>query len=438
MKFLTRSADTAENVRPNPSRRPRGWLLGGLAAAILAYVLVPQPGDEAVADYATARALAAPMAVASAVSAVPAAVETMILQVRRNDTLGAIFSRAGLAARQLTTLMSSAEAAEPLKKIYPGETLVVHRQNDEVVRIDYRPDPQRTWVIEAKDDGYVGRWENREFERRVSTRQVVIENSLYQSALDAGLSETTILQVAELFGWDIDFALDIRRGDQLGVVFEELWLDGQRVRDGAVMAAKFVNAGRTYEALRYDRADGTPDYFDRDGRSLRKQFLRSPVDFRRISSGFTSARFHPVLGVKRPHRGVDYAASPGTPVRTTGRGKVALVGNKGGYGRTVIVQHGQGTQTLYAHLKGYAKGLRAGQKVEQGQVIGYVGSSGVATGPHLHYEFQVAGVHRNPLTVKLPDASPLPKAEHERFALETQTLRATLDLLLAPRLAQAR
>jgi murein DD-endopeptidase MepM/ murein hydrolase activator NlpD len=189
--------------------------------------------------------------------------------------------------------------------------------------------------------------------------------------------------------------------------------------------------------LRYDRADGTADYFDQDGRSLRKQFLRTPVDFRRISSGFTNRRWHPVLGIKRPHRGVDYAASPGTPVRVTGKGKIALVGTKGGYGRTVIVQHGQATRTLYAHLKGYAKGLRAGQRVEQGQVIGYVGSSGVATGPHLHYEFQVAGVHRNPLTVKLPDAAPLPKSERERFALETQTVRATLDLLLAPRFAQA-
>lgn len=435
MSISTRNTASSEKSAAK-SRRPSGWLLGGLAAAILAYVLTP-PGDQAVVESATARALAAPMAVASAVQAVPAAVETVILQVRRNDTLGAIFSRAGLAARQLTTLMSSAEAAEPLKKIYPGETLVVHRRDDAVVRIDYRPDPQRTWVIEAKDDGYVGRWENREFEHRVSTRQVVIENSLYQSALDAGLSESTILQVAELFGWDIDFALDVRRGDQLAVVFEELWLDGQRVRDGAVMAAKFVNAGRTYEALRYDRADGTPDYFDRDGRSLRKQFLRTPVDFRRISSGFRNERWHPVLGIKRPHRGVDYAASPGTPVRATGRGKIALVGTKGGYGRTVIVQHGQATRTLYAHLKGYAKGLRAGQKVEQGQVIGYVGSSGVATGPHLHYEFQVAGVHRNPLTVKLPDAAPLAKSEHGRFATETQILRATLDLLLAPRLAQA-
>lgn len=436
MKFLAKTSDTARNFRSKPARRPRQWLLASLLAAVLAYVLSAPPGEAPAEVIASAPAVSAPVALAATAPAVPA-VETMVLPVRRNDTLSGLFDRAGLAARQLTTLMSSAEAAEPLKRIYPGETLVVHRRDDEVVRIDYRPDLQRTWVIEPADEGYVGRWENREFERRVSTRQVMIENSLYESAVDAGLSESTILQVAELFGWDIDFALDIRRGDQLALVFEELWLDGERVRDGDVMAAKFVNAGRSYQALRYDRPDGTPDYFDQDGRSLRKQFLRTPVDFRRISSGFTNRRWHPVLGIKRPHRGVDYAASPGTPVRVTGKGKVALVGTKGGYGRTVIVQHGQATRTLYAHLKGYAKGLRAGQRVEQGQVIGYVGSSGVATGPHLHYEFQVAGVHRNPLTVKLPDAAPLPKSEHERFALETQTLRSTLDLLLAPRLAQA-
>lgn len=433
---MTESPASSCQKAPSPWR---GRLIGALLLAALG-LLVSQPDADNI-NPATAL-VSSPVSTAdSAVSAnhSPAAARSPVvetaLEVRRNDTLSKIFARAGVAASQLSFLLGSAEAAEPLKRLYPGERLVVHTRDDALVRIAYQSEPQRTWIVEPVENGFAGRWEHREFERRVATRQIVIENSLYESALAAKLSETTILQVAELFSWDIDFALDIRRGDQLALVFEELWLDGERIRDGEIIAAKFINAGQSYEALRFVRPNGTAAYFDQDGNSLQKKFLRSPVDFRRISSGFKAGRWHPVLGVKRPHRGVDYAASPGTPVKVTGDGKVVHVGNKGGYGRTVIIRHGQNTDTLYAHLKGYAKGLRAGQTVRQGEVIGFVGSSGLSTGPHLHYEFHVNGIHRNPLTVKLPDAAPLPAHERERFATETQIARNTLNLLLGSRIA---
>ena len=194
--------------------------------------------------------------------------------------------------------------------------------------------------------------------------------------------------------------------------------------------------GKVHEALRFARADGSAEYFDRNGRSMRKEFLRTPVDFRRISSGFKSSRFHPVLGIKRPYQGVDYAAAIGTPVRSTGDGKVLHVGDKGGYGRTVIIRHGQNVETLYAHLNGYAKGMRAGKSVRQGETIGYLGKSGLATGPHLHYEFRLGGVHRNPLTVKLPDAAPLPLAERPQFDDYAARILRQVEELMDPRLAK--
>ena len=430
----------AAERKETSSPRLRSWLLGGLAASVFAYAMtssddaVSLPVSSLATILSADAAATAPLPVAP--PAPPPVLETTV-EVRRNDTLSALFERAGLTSQQLHALLESRDASLPLKKIYPGETLVLYRSADSLVRLDYRPDVQRTWIIEPAPEGYTGRWDIREFERRVRNQQVVIENSLYQSALEAGLSESLILQAADIFGWDIDFALDIRRGDQLALVHEELWLDGKRVRDGVVLAARFVNDGKVHEALRFERSDGGTDYFDPEGRSMRKQFLRTPVDFRRISSRYRSERWHPVLGVKRPHRGVDYAASPGTPVRATGDGKLAHVGVKGGYGNTVIVRHGQSTQTLYGHLKGFARGLRAGQGVRQGQVIGYVGSTGISTGPHLHYEFQINGVHRNPLTVKLPDAAPLAKADFGRFAEQTAAVRSQLALLLAPRLARA-
>jgi len=233
------------------------------------------------------------------------------------------------------------------------------------------------------------------------------------------------MQLADIFAWDVDFALDIRSGDSFLVIYEERYLNGEKLDDGDVLAAEFSNQGHRYQALRFVDDDGNRAYLTPDGHSLRKAFLRTPVNFSRISSHFSLGRKHPILHKLRAHKGVDYAAPTGTPVTASGDGKVAFVGTKGGYGKTVVLQHGQGYSTLYAHLSRFTKGLRAGSRVHQGEVIGFVGSSGLATGPHLHYEFQVNGTHMNPLTVRLPQAAPI-----------EQRYRAAFSQLAGERLAQ--
>lgn len=352
------------------------------------------------------------------------------VEVQHGDTLIGLLSQSGVEPTQWRELVGMGKATEPVRVLYPGDRLEVHIRDGQLMGLVYQPEPLRSWVIERQPSRFSGRWVMRTPERRVVARQFAIERSLYTAALKGGLGENVITQVADLFSWDIDFALDIRRGDRIAVVLEEFWIDGRKLRDGDVLAARMVNAGRTLDALRYQRADGSAEYFDRYGRSLRKQFLRAPVDFRRISSRFKPERWHPVLGLRRPHRGVDYAAALGTPVRVTGDGTVIHAAAQGGYGRTVIVRHGPGMETLYAHLRGYASGLSVGQAVRQGDVIGFVGRSGLATGPHLHYELRVWGEYRNPLTFNLPDARPLAIEERPLFDEYAARVFAEIENLL--------
>jgi murein DD-endopeptidase MepM/ murein hydrolase activator NlpD len=214
-----------------------------------------------------------------------------------------------------------------------------------------------------------------------------------------------------------------------------MFLGDKKIRDGRIIAAEFINKGKTHQAILYNSPKGDSNYFTPEGYSMRKAFIRSPVDFRRISSRFQRERWHPVLGKKRPHKGVDYAAASGTPIKAAGDGKISFRGRKGGYGRTIILRHGSNITTLYAHMSSYKRGLSKGSRVKQGQVIGYVGKSGLATGPHLHYEFRVNGSHRNPLTVKLPQADPLPKRYRAEFKQAAQPLLAQLQLYKDSQLA---
>ena len=242
-----------------------------------------------------------------------------------------------------------------------------------------------------------------------------------------------------VFAYDIDFARDLRTGDSFEVVYEQkMRVDNQQFAGtGNILAARFTNKGKTLTAVRYVDKSGQPSYYNSDGTSSRRAFIRTPVDFSRISSKFNPGRKHPVLNKIRAHRGVDYAAPTGTPIKATGNGKIAFVGNKNGYGKTIIIQHGGKYRTLYAHMNGYAKGMRNGSTVSQGQVIGYVGKTGLATGPHLHYEFHVNGTHIDPLSHKLPTADPIPKSEMARFKQATQPYIAMLDQAKPTLLAKA-
>jgi murein DD-endopeptidase MepM/ murein hydrolase activator NlpD len=370
--------------------------------------------------------------------AAPIETHETVYKVQRGDSMASIFKKNKLSPSLLHKIVNSSKTAKQLTNIRPGETLHLEFDSDDkLLSLRLQHSKVDSLEILATSDGFTATEKSREVDTRNTHLSGVIESSLYLSAKKSGLSDQLIMQLADIFGWDIDFALEIRSGDRFTVIFEEDYLDGQKLRDGPILAAEFTNRGNTYQALRYVDDSGRADYYTPKGRSMRKAFLRAPVDFRRISSRFTKERYHPVLGKKRPHRGVDYAAKTGTPIKASGDGKVIFRGKKGGYGNTVIIQHGQTYTTLYAHLSRYNKKARKGKRVKQGQVIGYVGKTGLATGPHLHYEFRVNGVHRNPLTVKLPAAEPIAKKYRDDFMMTIQPLISKLELISRTLVADA-
>lgn len=349
-------------------------------------------------------------------------------RISKGDTLAEIFHDHGLDARVLHGIVNSSKEAGALARIRPGQTLrlLVDNENS-LARVELQRNRVETLRVSVNSDDFDFEVVNRDVERRVATATGLIESSLFLDGQKAGLSDGLIMELANIFGWDIDFALEIRAGDEFRVVFEEQYLDGEKLRDGNILAAEFTNRGETFRAIRYETADGEIGYYDDQGRSKRRAFIRTPIKFARISSRFNPKRWHPVLKKWRSHKGVDYAAPTGTPIRASGDGKVVFRGTKGGYGRTVILQHAGKYTTLYAHMSKYSKLAKTGTRVKQGQVIGYVGKTGLASGPHLHYEFRVNGVHKDPLRVKLPKSLALPKSEISRFKKSAAPLLARLQ-----------
>jgi len=355
--------------------------------------------------------------------------EWKTLTVRSGDTLASLFDRLGLGRELIHQLVRSGSAGKRLDRIYPGDTIRVgFSPEGEVAQVVYAFASEKRAVFEAQQQGFSSRIVEDPLETRIEYASGEIDSSLFLAGGRAGLTDRLIMELVSVFGWDIDFALDIRRGDRFSVVYESLFRNGERVRNGDIIAAEFVNQGRIYRAVRYTTAEGDTDYYAPDGTSMRKAFLRTPVKFSRISSGF-GKRLHPTLGTWRNHHGVDYAARTGTPIRATGDGRVTYRGYNGGYGKFIEIRHGGRYSTAYAHMKGYARGTSVGSYVEQGEIIGYVGSTGRSTGPHLHYEFRVNGVHRNPLRVEFPSSDPVPAEELARFREHTQPLLAQLDTL---------
>ncbi len=398
--------------------------LGGLAIATTLFAMVLDP---------PAKRAAVPLEIpaqfkaeSAAVESTPPAPEPLLVTIRSGDTLSGIFDRVGLSQQELHRLLQQKEARERLRSIRPGKKLSFELgEENRLQRLSYLIDPTQTFEVRRDGDSFRTATIQHPLERRTRFASGVIDSSLFLAAQRAGLSDKTTMEMADIFGWDIDFALDIRAGDRFSVLYEELYRDGEKVRNGDILAAEFSNRGKTYVAVRYTTPDGRSGYYSPDGMQMRKPFLRTPVKFTRISSRF-GKRFHPILNRMRNHKGVDYAAPTGTPIRATADGKVLFKGRKGGYGRTVILKHGKRYSTLYAHMSRYGK-VRTGQRVRQGQVIGYVGQSGRATGPHLHYEFRINGVHRNPLTVRLPKSLPIEKRYLKDFRAKTEKVLALLE-----------
>ena len=353
--------------------------------------------------------------------------------IKSGDNLSRIFPRVGLTARDVYNVAQLGDDIKPLLNLKPGQSLRFAFSDDDSTKTLQQLQLQLSAVqildVISTDDGLQASLLTRDVESRQAHATGIIKNSLFKSGIDAGLSNKLVMELAYIFGWDIDFALDLRKQDHFKLIYSEDYLDGEKIADGAIIAAEFTNQGTTFRAIRYTDDSGLSNYFSPEGDSMRKAFSRTPVPLSRISSRFNPNRKHPVLKTNRPHRGVDYAASRGTPILATGDGKIEFRGTKGGYGRTVVLTHGGKYTTLYAHMSNYKRGLKRGSRVKQGQTIGFIGSSGLATGPHLHYEFRVNGVHRNPLTVSLPKAEALPKKYLADFKQQSQQLLAQLDRL---------
>lgn len=351
--------------------------------------------------------------------------------IKSGDTLASILSKKGVSSATTHKLARLNEQTKKLRYIKPGQEIqLLLDENRNLRQMKYIPDITSTLLIQrTEDQSFRSQIINYQLDAYPVYREGRIETSLFEAAANADIPEDVIMDLVGIFGWDIDFSLDIRSGDRFGIVYEELYKDDVKIRNGRILSAEFINKGKTYRAVYYTDPKGDSDYFTPEGKSMRKAFLRSPVEFSRISSRFSNKRWHPVLSKWRSHKGVDYAAKRGTPVRASGDGKVIFAGTKGGYGRLIVLRHGGRYTTAYGHLRRYARGIRSGKRVKQGQIIGYVGSSGLATGPHLHYEFRVNGAHRNPLTVRLPEATPVHKSYLSHFKENTQVYLSMLRLM---------
>lgn len=351
------------------------------------------------------------------------------LEIRQGDTLSSLFSKAGLNDRLMLSVINGDGKADKLQHLYAGETLAFATDDDgELAQIRLDRNRLESLLIKRTDEGYAGEIVTQEPEPRVAFASGEIEGSLYLAGKQAGLADRVTMELAGIFGWDIDFVYDVRRGDSFEVVYEELYIGDEKVDDGRILAARFVNRGREVVALHYTDSNGDSDYYSPEGKNMRKAFLRTPINAR-VSSPFNLQRRHPVLDVVRPHEGTDYAAPVGTPIKAAGDGRVSFAGWKGGYGRTVILSHGDNITTLYAHMSKLGKGIKNGKRVKQGETVGHLGASGMVTGPHLHYEFRVNGAAKNSRTIDLPEANPVPETEMARFKAATQQQIAQLNTL---------
>lgn len=360
------------------------------------------------------------------------------IDIKSGDTLADIFSKEGIPPQQLHQILELGGAARNLTTIYPGQTLRLLTDNESgLVKLEYQVDKFNILEVRRTGDAFDVSTTYHTPERHVTNASGVINSSLFLAAQKAGLSDNMTLELASIFGWDIDFALDIRKGDQFVVLYDDLYLEGEKVGEGHILAATFINQGKTYRAVRYTDGSGVTDYYSPEGKNMRKAFLRTPVEYTRISSGFSMGRLHPILNRFRAHKGVDYAAPTGTPVKATANGKIIFRGKKSGYGNTIIVQHRNRYSTLYGHLSRFSSGVSNGSSVRQGQVIGYVGMTGLATGPHLHYEFRIDDVHHDPLKVKLPGSEPLDQAHLVDFREKAASLIGKLDALLSVQVASS-
>ena len=429
-----------------------------LLATLAIYALLPPASDDAVPTRIPLQLPAPPVAIdgprprydepvlpadagidaAEAVELSPAEnADWVEYEIQSGDSMARVFASLDLDAGVLARVLAASPEAKRLADLRPGQVLRIRRDEaGGLAELIHERSSVETLRVETGDDGFAAEVEKKPVEVRTHAAAADIDSSLFADGQDAGLSDKLIMELAGLFNWDIDFARELQDGDRFSLIYEATYVDGEKFRDGDILAAEFVNKGKAYRAIRYRDPNGTVDYYSPEGSAKKKAFIKTPVEFSRISSRFTKKRWHPVLKRWRSHKGVDYAAPTGTPIKAAGKGTVSFIGRQRGYGKVIIIQHGDRYTTVYGHLSRFAKGLNKGDKVRQGQIIGRVGQTGLATGPHLHYEFRVNGKHIDPLSHKLPTAMPLPKRYMADFKRHAEPLVDQLNLLSAPRIAE--
>jgi murein DD-endopeptidase MepM/ murein hydrolase activator NlpD len=351
-------------------------------------------------------------------------------RVLRGDTVGALFERLGVHdARALDFLRADATGRTIFRQLVPGRMLQAETDADgQLLALRYFVSGASLLEVRRTAEGFAATQRAITEAPRHVYKSATIRSSLFAAADAAGIPDVIAMQVAKVFATDIDFHADLRKGDRFSVVYEMIYESGELVAPGRILAAQFVNDGREYHAVLFKDDEGADAYYSLDGSSRAKAFLRSPVEFSRVTSGF-GGRVHPIFKNWRAHTGVDFGAAHGTRVLAVADGHVLAAGTRGGYGNAVEIKHGGGVTTLYAHLSGFAAGLRAGARVRQGEPIGYVGKTGYATGPHLHYEFKIAGVHQDPMRVALPTAEPVSAHLRAQFLKVASQARATIRLV---------
>ena len=394
----------------------RGWLASPSEPKA---ELTPAPGGPAQAPDAAPT----PPPIAAQQASVASIIEVV---VGRNDTLDGIFRRMSLNKSDLAAIRNLPGIRQSLDFLKPGDSIKLTHTDGDIKGLTRKVSETQTLEVVRQEGGFEAKMIDNPVEVRVRTARATIDSSLFQAAGAADISDTVALKLANVFGWDIDFVLDIREGDRFTAVYEQVFQDGKYLHDGELLAAEFVNNGKVFRAVRFVADNGSTGYYTPNGLAMRKAFLRAPVEFTRVSSAFNPHRHHPILNLIRGHMGTDYAAPTGTPVHAAGDGHVSFEGRRGGYGNAIVLTHGANVSTLYGHMSRFARNIHVGTRVQQGEVIGYVGMTGLATGPHLHYEYLTNGVHRNPQTVQLPGAEPLRAADLEKFRAQSAPLLADL------------
>jgi len=351
-------------------------------------------------------------------------------RIQRGDTTASLLSRLGVQDQQaFTFLHQQPETQSIFRQLRPGKVVsATTNESGELLSLTFPLNGTKDTaiVVEKRDGHFLAKEEGLKLSADVQMKSGEIRSSLFAATDALDLPDSIAVQLADIFAGDIDFHRDLRRGDHFSVVYETLYNQGQPIRAGRILAAEFTNQGKAFRAVWFESKDGQ-GYYTPEGKNIRKAFLRSPLEFSRISSGFTPARFHPILQTWRAHKGVDYAAASGTRIKATGDGVVEFIGKQGGFGNLIVLRHQTKFSTAYAHMSRFESGLRKGSRVSQGDVIGYVGQTGWATGPHLHYEFRINNVQQNPLAVVLPGAPPISPQQVADFKRQTELLAVRLE-----------